>query len=527
MRLGMAIALPMLGAPSGGGAAAYNASGVLIYPEGYVQSTQLGNTDTAVGLVSLWFRGTVGTALNPAVTNDGDGWSLGIMDILSNAGPGFTSETVPGLNITTDNSSGIGNFRFNWNDATGGSGHSIQASVPSFLTGYDGGWHHLILSWDFTSVTTPLAVAYWDGVKISNINLQKIGSLAGPDLKPNIMNNTRGLMMGGNSGNTGALRADYAQVLLDTGSSYMTAGDLPASLVKRFYNNGPVDYGTDGSTALGVQPQVYLNGDKSTFLTNKGSSAATFTSATQGANNLGIDNSSYGPAGNQTGRPARLWEAEAHASAVASIVPTNYGMPIASGDLLLLLVVISDATGNINHAIQTPAGWTPLWSNIAFPQQWQGAGNDPMNVAAWYKNAAVGDVTATGADWSGPTVSWTTASGSVSATVINYGQAHVQAGAATAFTTGTTAPTAPTVTPTSAATTLMSGFAFYRTSTSGKTTPPTGQKLAIKSRGGAVGSIPYWMCSDEPLTGTSATGIRTASQGTATECLGLNVVIGP
>lgn len=528
---------------SGGGvhSALYIPSAVAFHPEVQlgVFGSALGVTNSAVGIMSVWLRGSVGNDSN----NGNDANWCALSDMISNAGSGstYTSESVPGLNICFDNASGHeGTARLNLNDATGGTNHSVQASKASMFT--NGAWTHYIWAWDmgFTQGNKRAAL-YVNGVKqtISGPSEQgTIGSFV------SALNSALGFGINLAVSNSAILGAfEMADCFLDCHTTGLLDGskNLSVATLNAFYNNGPVYLGADGSLPLGSQPEVFFSGDKSTFPANRGSATGAIALhapiLTTPATPANLYNASYGPTGATDGRPYFDWTLTNHLvgqnAATSSITAKNSGNPIALGDLLIACVHLVEGSVNVDRAIQTPSGWTLLsTTGTAMPVRGNNSG-DPTNTAVFWKIADAGDVSAAAANWATPpTFNWTTNANAVrsgSCTILKYkganGATPIQAAAAQ-YNNATTTPSAPTVTPTGSLSTLLTLFFFYDSANAGVTVPPSGQDLRFKRAGTSL-AIGYVMASDEKLTGTGATGTRVASQTTSSPSASVSIVIGP
>lgn len=119
-------------------------------------------------------------------------------------------------------------------------------------------WHHFVYSVDFT--VDDRNIAYVDGQQVTLTGFTASG------ITSNInWNDLREFWVHGynNTNNLNTIRV--AQIWID--DSYI---DLSTNISK-FYDNGPVDMGTDGTGSGLAQPLIYHYGDTSTFPTNNGS----------------------------------------------------------------------------------------------------------------------------------------------------------------------------------------------------------------------------------------------------------------
>jgi hypothetical protein len=497
-----------------------------------------GGVDTPHGLLMCWLR------LSP----------LRIGDIVANpqSVSATSSETVPGLDLTSDNATGqYGSLRMNTNDATGGANHGATSIQVGALQPFTGGWVHLAWGWDNGFAGgSKRACLYINGIKQTNAGQAENGTVG----SFNVAVNAAG---GWGINVTGAanppMQFDIAQVFLDIHTAGLVDGSNSLTIpTTNFITAGglPVDFGPTGANVTGTQADVLLDGTKATFTTNKGSATGAFAVVwpndcsgshpqTSPATTPKIYNSSVGPAGPQDARPYLKWHVYGNQTGMGASTSDFSGAPVTNdknqiklGDLLILTENLQDTSGSHDRTagMSTPSGWTLLPTSGAALPLYNTTSGWPANFAVFYKIAGAGDVTAPWADWATPPALQWTADGttlrSASWQLMNFGQATTIQAAAAQINGTSTAPTAPSVTPTSAATLLLTLFAIVDSSDAGITYPDTGQELRFKSAttGGAYG---YVLVADEKLTGTSATGTRTAAQQLSSATLAVSIVIGP
>lgn len=516
-----------------------NLPAVSFNPEAVAIAPQLGVADSPYGAVIFWLRGTVGTQAAPG--NDANFSSFN-QDIIGNLGNGaMGSEGLPGLDIATDRAAGaVGTTRLNLGDAAGGANHSLDGIKYTVQTSLNGRWHQHAFFWDTGYDNGRKRVAYY----IDGVNQGMVRSENGAINRFLVdLNNALGFGINFNSGNGGWGAFDIAQVLIDTHTKGLLNADQQLTIpVSRFYNKGPVDFGPNGASVFGSPPEIYFNGPAATFLKNLGTAPAAFrlvpSVVTDPMTVPHLYDASYGPLGIKDGRPAFAWASPGAASAtqppatLSSGRPNNAGQPIRVGQLLIVAINIVDSRGNFDRAIQTPAtapGNQHPWIPIKGLPLAYGVSGFSFNTAVFWKIAEAGDVTAPGQDWAAaPVFHWTPNAApirSVTALVFAYDNAStIQASAVQGNAGGN--PVAPSVKPTGPLSTLLTLFDIYDVSNSKVTTIPANQRLRFK-RKGMQGSTNYIMASDEPLTGSAPTGVRTATESLPRPTVGISIVIGP
>lgn len=317
-----------------------------------------GVSDGSLGTVSFWLRAAPS---NATFSNAGTTMLNG--DFLSNQQASVTSETVPGFNISFDNSGGnYGTLRANLNDSTGGAGHNCNMIFNSLLVG--GGWHHYLLEWDVSGATTSKRFTlYVDGVK------QGAGGCSytpGTAMSVHYANAT-GWNLSKPLGADPSINFEVSDIYVNfTASAVDASNNLSGAEIAKFYSSGaPVDITSLCSTAT-------LCGRWS------GSALAWTGTAASGITNTGTAwGASIAPGGSTTHKAYERWSlATMNASGVTTITTNAAGNTINTGDLLIAtLGLVDTSTGTGNHSPTCPTGWTQVyvaWNN--------GSVNDPTDV---------------------------------------------------------------------------------------------------------------------------------------------------
>lgn len=140
-----------------------------------------------------------------------------------------------------------------WNDNTGA---ALLRHNTSGFTITDTNWHHIMADFHNTTSTGGAATSsLWvDGVDRSNIQNNTIGA---SQFEPQ----ARGHDIGDN------FVGDVAQFWVDDANFDLTN----STNREKFYNGGPVDFGSDGSNPTGAQPFLYLAFEPGSLGTNSGS----------------------------------------------------------------------------------------------------------------------------------------------------------------------------------------------------------------------------------------------------------------
>lgn len=559
-------------------------SGVSFIPSAHAVSTQLGWTDTSYLVMSMWVRGFMGTGTRPA----SQPWSWAVRDIVCSVNETTTawgSENIPGYDICNDNAAGSygtlrSNINANWPPAANNNNAAINTNTtttsgqPGFniFQTFNGIWTHFLQVMDTSDPTNPRNSFAINGVPLVTTTAIP-GSTLPSALIPYIGQNTRGLGIANNSGNGpfGCTQFDMAQLFMDCGSDLPSnpfgwldvSGSIPTALIQQFYKTGPVDFGSDGSAVLGLsrKPGLYLNGNKSSFLTNKGSSTATwsmtpssfaFASAPMTATPTLYD-SPVGPGQSAPLYPYLKWQAQGGSNASSGMpswqeltstiqnkcTVTNYCQPIAAGDRILVLLATTDNNGGINHAIQTPSSGTPTtgwtWTAVSgfpafLPTNGPGYG---MNIAA-FSTVAPADLTAN-SEISFP-INFTANSQLVGMrwVMLNLGKnASTLVGACDATVlTARTAITTPTVTVTSAsvatpAMCLDMAIIWQPPPTLPEATIPTGSRKIAGAFLGEPTRYTDVTIAARSITATGTTTSKTITQEQNIPAMGATIVIQP
>jgi hypothetical protein len=132
----------------------------------------------------------------------------------------------------------------------------------------DGNWHHYLATFKGSTSTFEL---YVDGTRITQGSQNATQYLASQkNFGDNVWEGDHydALVLCAEVVNTGSGQwaNEVAQLYLDDGFNDITDANVRA----KFYNNGAVDMGTDGTGSGLSQPLVFHNGDTSTFFTNNG-----------------------------------------------------------------------------------------------------------------------------------------------------------------------------------------------------------------------------------------------------------------
>lgn len=207
--------------------------------DGYELASPTGESDSGKGLISFWFR-----------PDGGDDTTLYIFNSQDNRLQ-FYRNTANAFQFNIRNTSGATRFRLTSGDITGD-----DITVAN-------GWRHVMVSWDnSTSVdANHLYVDGEDDVNVLTFVNDETLDWTGPK------------SCGSNYGGTDFMDGVLAQVYINPGT-YM---DLSvAANREKFYNNGEVYLGSDGSTPTGTAPLYYFpNGDP----TNNAGSGSNFALA--------------------------------------------------------------------------------------------------------------------------------------------------------------------------------------------------------------------------------------------------------
>ena len=116
-------------------------------------------------------------------------------------------------------------------------------------------WHHIMASWDLSD--TNKRHLYLDGVSDLNVTTYI----------DDIIDYTTSYNIGRKSDGTERWNGGVADFWFDMGT-YVDLSN--PNIRKKFYNNGPVDLGSDGSRPTGTSPEIFLSGDTVDWHTNDG-----------------------------------------------------------------------------------------------------------------------------------------------------------------------------------------------------------------------------------------------------------------
>lgn len=400
----------------------------------------LGVTETPHGVLSFWLRCSTSSAQADAL--GGTNYAETVAMIMGNdsGDPGGNSEGTAGLNIIIDNASKDGaatrgSLRLNLADAgsvagAGKMNHSWENASYNAIADKNGTWVHYLFAWDGRGAKGYKRQAlYINGVnqKIPYAGTE-VGALASPFF-PNI-NSAKGWQFNYWGDNYIAINggyADYAQVLLDITTSIVrppsgTFCDIDPAMVARFYNAGPVDFGTNGAGPLGFQPQFFWHGDRASFLVNRGVVGSAGNLSVIGTAPF-IANAGFGPSGLLKGTAGLVWTTDSGRDPHPNVPnASTTGLPfhlggntLAQGDLMLFFAHGLDASGgDVDHGFGLPTdGYGSAWTLLNRYRNSAATGNQ-TDLAIYWKIASSADVAAAAAGtWVGhhtctiaPTRAW-------------------------------------------------------------------------------------------------------------------------
>ena len=511
----------------------------------FPKSGKLGTTDTPYCAMSIWLKGSCGPS--GQVYNYIYNWT--VADIVTNMynGLGTGSENSPGFNYVFDNHgtqyTGGGTPRINLGDASAGTnGHQFNLIGPTnYMYQFNDVWSHHMVFYDLHDMTNPLVALYINGVQQT---LSVDGAFTPPtgSFSPNAINNTRGMGIPGDGGIAGVRVYEWAQFLFDTQASLFVGGVIPQATLKKFYNNGPVNFGATGGTPIGQSSaQVFLNGPASSVLTNLGSSTATWAATatgTAGSQTPVLYDSPYGPNQSIPARPTRRWTEYNGANYVNSnnlfaANTSSYsfdfgGHPIAVGDTIILGVLIVEGS-NFARTITPPANNTPAtgwtWSAIGNTNQSiNSITGFPQNMQ-WFKATAATAIVA-GAENTltvGFTANSSASGAGISWVIFNYGPVSSIVAASNA--PAGASLTAPSVTSSSTQATLLSAFAQPKNQLSAYYTLPSGPVAAMLIPTNAGGGQSELITLDEAITTTGSVGARNINQQVGRESVAASILL--
>ena len=131
-----------------------------------------------------------------------------------------------------------------------------ENSTNTYTPTSNPGWHHAVWSTQFDGINT--GGYYIDGVSTG------VGDTYGPATLNWSLSNWA---VGANTTGGELLTGQIAQLYVNQ-STFVNLEN--SSVRAKFYNNGPVDFGADGSIPTGTQPIVFMNNPAASFGTNRG-----------------------------------------------------------------------------------------------------------------------------------------------------------------------------------------------------------------------------------------------------------------
>lgn len=285
---------------------------------------------------------------------------------------GDGAENLPGLGMLSDHTAGLyAQWRTNLGDSVADA-HSDQSHsciMPFFssLPFYDGNWHRIELTGNLTSSgTTKDTVLYFDETMEAQNCQYAVGGpmLMGIAERPFTV---RDFMQGQNSGGriefgdvfvdfaTDAICMDSSTPIVRNGTSYAcsAADTIPANLLKKFWNNGPVDLGSNGSNVFGRQPEIFLGhgATKSSWMTNLGS-------VTNLTTNGILYDAFYGPGATPTPHKAYVkWaKTDDKDPTTATSMVAQWGPETPPAGDLIVLIWYGIDTGGVDKGFGTICG---------------------------------------------------------------------------------------------------------------------------------------------------------------------------
>ena len=501
--------------------AAFIPQGVQFHRDISLQYALASIADSPNGIAALWIRGNAGTVASPTMADN--------MTLNSQIPFGQTAiptaETSKGYNfVAGDNSGGPGGVsRFNLNNNPGGTINTafIGAYGPSASGGIlNETDQHWLMAWNTSGgLGAKTGCAYLNGVRVSTFS--ESGTWAGGNVGYSLSKFFLNVIEAGLNGSV----FQCAQVFFDVPASMAgiltgTAGTstiIPAVIAK-FYNAGPVDLGLTatpkGSLPLGTQPLIFHDGPVAAWATNLGSLASP-TAVGPLAASRKVFAAPINPTQVKTTPYQSGWSWDNNALGIFNdtthvCTAINYfGNPIASGDIMVMIVNMQDSAGTDRSPVVSGNGTWNLAAKSSF-----GSGGTTLAQAVYWKVCAAGDVTAANVAWTNtPTISW-----AAGATLSNacyhlfvYKNATNVVGAVAGSAASTTY-SMPGVTAT-ANSLLVNGVRTFDWTFEGVFSAfAANQNLRFKRASGA--NDPYPWIFDEAITSAGATGGRTwASAG--------------
>jgi len=518
--LALRLGLPQLAALSGNAVSTFSPSMVSFHRDVSLKYAAGSITAAPRGVMSVWLCSQGNSSVHSAMyDNRSNGLTFGQFD------PAKANAEANGWNYAMDGGFSGGLRRLNINDSTGGTNHSALATYGPPAVINKKIQHHL-WAWDTNYSGTKRSSLWIDGVQVAT-GITDQGTWNGTLTSPSYSGGD-GFFL--NPFGTGQVRGDFdcAQFFFDTPSSTpLDASNNATFDITKFYNAGPVDFGSDGSLPLGHQPIIFHDGDASTFATNKGSlgNIATVVGGTN-ANSKKLFDAPKNP-GASADRPYLLWwdhnvpgsqptTAITESSGTYSSF-TNDGQPVVAGDLLVALIKFSSGSGTAR--LPSITGWTLV------PNSRQSLGLGDF--AAFYKVVGAGDtglLANPGSEWStGPTMTWTTKGALISASIVflNYRSDTGTSPAIqdSACSSSSASPASgfvcPAVTSGSALSLLVNAVAVFDWANEGTPSPPASSRIRHK-RGDDAMSGPFPYVVDEKVNATGTTGTRTFGVSGAT-----------
>ncbi len=209
-------------------------------------TTPVGVSDTKLGLMSFWYKGNRRALASIPTT------------LLEVVGPVETSR----LAYSDDTGISNGDITF-WPREPDGTTMVLAQELPWPDGPHEGdGWAHFLISWDTTSGSERLQIAF-NGVLIT-LDTSTIVTDALADWT------TADWTIGASADFAVKPFFSIAEFYLNTDETLDLA---TAANIEKFLtpDNFPEDLGSDGSTPTGTAPLIYLNGDAANFHVNAGS----------------------------------------------------------------------------------------------------------------------------------------------------------------------------------------------------------------------------------------------------------------
>ncbi len=469
-------------------------------------ASAIGVTNSAKGTMFYWFKGTYGNGRN---------YNMNTADVMSNlmASQPVNSESVAGWDNVFDNASGFtGTFRTNMGGLLGGASNNDEVNTLGRSALVNGVWQAYLQSWDL-SVTPKRAATYlW----MAATGWVKVSAGVGDNMTTTPVvnfNNSYGFTINPilNQGYRGTF--GFSQFFTDLQNSIVDSSlNISSTDLAKFVGTGPVDLLSDGSGPFGRQPEIYRYGNKTGFLTNRGTHSSTWAAIGTAA---ALYDAPYSPLGLPTGKAVVEWVSSissSRATGVNTVSIDNNCNPIAVGDLLVAVCLPSNGAPAAANTFANQNGWT-----VAGQVNW-GVSGEGGNVCVLWKIADSGDVTAAGTLKTYiftclNNVTW--GNGGFMCSIKGHDPTTPIDVTPTFQANATGAGLiAPDITPSTSNCTLLSLFTQDGNQNNANIrAPATGNE--IFSTGSPAGNGPGLLASFEYLTGSSAPGTRTATTTTA------------